>query len=224
MIPIFILVLVMLAVAAVGMAYHGTGVFTPTWQPAWLKDVGDRNTLLPGGVSLLATAFPRFDAVAITVNGAGAAQNATALPVAATSGPLLRGTRIVLSNGVVATLTADAATGATSLAVSALSAAVAAGVTGTYPGVRAPFAAEGTFIGRTEAERLAKTPFSPWVAGDTETYLLVHDVPDLTVSTDATVVRPGRLIATNLLPGWSLRPAGEQAAINARYQAILGQP
>ena len=74
----------------------------------------------------------------VTVSG-DAAQNATTLWVDRLEGAIPTGSTIVLSNGVTATLSSGASAGARSLAVNALSAAVAAGTNGDAGWTNAAF-------------------------------------------------------------------------------------
>lgn len=216
--------LIMLAgVALVGMAFHGTATIDTTAFPAWLKDAPGDPNLLPGGVTLdKAATFPRRDAVTVQTSAATLA-GVTAIPVDALTGKIPKGTTINLG-GVPVTLTADAAKNGTSLTVVATPSNIADNATGTYQGVGPRLVPEATLIGRTYAERDAGGQFGPWANGDNEVYLTQHDVPDLDRSAEVAVVRPGRLIAENMLPGWAARPAGEKTAIRTTFQCIKGQP
>ena len=213
-------------VALLGMAYHGTASHTQTSFPAWLKDDPGHPNLQPGGVVLDKTAagFTRRDAVTVTVNGI-VAQGATAIPLdPVATGPIPKGTVLSFGGTKQATLTAAAVAGANSLAVAAIPTALADNDTATYAGVGKRVVREATLIGRTYAERDAGAAFGPWAENDTEVFLTQHDVPDLDMSAEVAVVRPERLIAYNLLPGWAARPSGEKDAIRATFQTMKGQP
>lgn len=82
----------------------------------------------------------------------------------------------------------------------------------------------GTLVGRSIADRDAGVGFGPasTTAGseDAEIYLLFHDVTDLTIDTDATLYRHGRIVKENFLPG---PPTAEQlAVIRDLYTATVG--
>lgn len=210
-------------VALLGMAFHGTATINTTAFPAWLKDAPGDPNLLPGGVTLDKSAsFPKRDAVTVQTSAATAA-GVTEIPVDALSGEIPSGTQFALG-GVTVTVTTKAAKGATSLTVLATTGNIADNATGTFAGVGARVVPEATLIGRTYAERDAGAQFGPWANGDQEVYLTQHDVPDLDRSAEVAVVRPGRLIAENMLPRWDARPAGEKTAIRTTFQCIKGQP
>jgi hypothetical protein len=78
--------------------------------------------------------FGALAPVAVTVGVAGAAQGATSVPVAALSGPIPGGTILDFGGAKLAVLTADAAAGATALAVRALPTALVSGDAATFKG------------------------------------------------------------------------------------------
>lgn len=205
------------------MARITNNIWAETFAPRWMGDYHDREGIIPGGAKLVTSAFPIEDAVTVTVGGAGAAIGATAIPVAAISGPIPSGTILDFTGaGEFALLTAAAATGATSLTVEALDAAIEAGDTATYAGVGRRYVQSGTLIGRTFAERAAGTGFGPWATGDDEVYLLVHDVYDVSLNNDADLYRHGRVVKENYLPGFANLSAGALTALRAAYTTTRG--
>jgi len=189
--------------------------------PVWAGDFHNREHVLPGGAKLDAAAWRREDAVTVTVSS-NTAQNATSLPVTALSGPIPSGTVLYFGGAKVATLTAAAAAGATTLAVAALPTALVANDAATYAGTAAYRVLSGTLVGRTYAERAAGAGFGPWTTGDDEVYLVVHDVPDVMLNNDVDLYRHGGLVKENFLPGFASLAAGALAAIRANYQTTRG--
>lgn len=189
--------------------------------------------LIPGGGRVVASAFPFVDAVTVTVGAAGAAADATEVPVDAISmaNPASNKSGVVIPSGTTldfggdkfATLTADASIGDTSLTVRALVTALVDNDTATYDGMdrRKPVAA-GTLVGRTFAERTAGTGFgAPDVATpDDELFLTAFAVQDAAINPDVALLRHDTLIYEDKLPGWAELSATAQAAIRSRYHCI----
>lgn len=190
--------------------------------------------LIPGGGRIIPSAFPYVNAVTVTVGAAGAAVDATSIPVdaIAMANPASNKSGVVIPAGTTldfggdkfATLTADASIGDTSLTVRALVTALVENDTATYDGMdqRKPVAA-GTLVGRTFAERAAGTGFGqPDVATpDDELYLLAFAVQDAAIDADAALLRHDTLIYEDKLPGWAGLSATAQAAIRSRYHCIV---
>lgn len=193
-------------------------------SPVWAADFVGPEHLIPGGARLNAAAFNAPDAVTVTVAAGGAAVAATAVPVAALSGPIPAGTVLAFDAGGFAKLTATAAAGATSLAVEALPNALEAADAATYPGVRAdrPIPS-GTFIGRTYAERDSNVGFGPAVDTDDELFLVAFDVTDVVSNPDVELYRPGSAVFENLLPGWSSMATALKTKVRAKYVCISGR-
>lgn len=84
------------------------------------------------------------------------------------------------------------------------------------------FLPSGTLVGRTFAERDAKTPYGLWASGDDEAYLVAFDVPDLNRVDEIELVRHNAVVKENYLPGWAGLAAGVKAQIRATYRCILG--
>lgn len=198
----------------------------PTLQsPAWAGDYMSRDHLVPGPFKVLASEFRAPDAVKVDVGAAGAVQGATSVPVEALSGPIPNGTVLDFGTNKFARLTAAAATGATSLTVTALVTALVDADVAWYPGagtlkVSVP---SGTVVGRTIAERDAETPFGLADAADDETFILAFDIDDVNRNNDAVMYRPGSQVFEDKLPGWSGLAAGVQADVRAKYLCTISR-
>jgi hypothetical protein len=188
----------------------------------WLGDFLDRDTVLPGGIRVDAAQFNGYDAVVVDVGAAGAAIGATTVPVGALSGPIPTGTVLWFSGGKFVHLTAAAAAGATSLAVTALPTALVDADVATYPGIDAKLIVNGTLVGRTFTERAANTDFGPAADADDEVFILVHDVTDAAKNPEAEALRPGALVKENFLPQWATMSAALKAKIRATYVTTTG--
>jgi len=186
-------------------------------SPAWLKDFGGREHIIAFPGKLVASAFTDAFGVNVTTT-AGASQNDTTLAVTALTPSSALWNTIVISTGnvlipsgtvlyfggaKVATLTADAAIGDTSLTVAAIPTAISSGDSATYSVYGTVAVAAGTPVGRTYAERDANTGFGPAALTDDEIYLTVFDVPDVRVANDVELVRHNSLIAENYLPNYT---------------------
>lgn len=189
----------------------------------FLADPAVADNYVPGPVALDPNAFPAVDAVTVTIGTGGAASGAVSVPVAALSGPLPSGTALYLGNQKYALLTAPALAGAVLLAVQPLPTTLVAGDVGTYLGVGVLVVSAGTYIGRTQAEADAKSPFHPALANSDQRYLLAYDV-NLRQLTTGTVIRHGRAIKENFLPGWAQisLAAPLLALLRADYTCIVG--
>lgn len=203
------------------MAYIETTPQLLFTHPAWAKDFGSRDHLIPGGGRVDAAQFPRSNAVNVTLT-ADAVAGATALVVTALSGPIPAGTTLRFNGGQVAYVTADAATGAIGLTVEALAFAIPNTSTSQYRGTGKVYIRDGIYVGRTFAERDAGTNYGPALDTDDERFLLYHPIDDALTNPDATFYRPGSLVAENHLPGWATMSAGLKASIRATYRTIKG--
>jgi hypothetical protein len=191
-------------------------------SPAWAKDYGDRNHLVPGGARIDASQFPRDDAVLVTVGTGGAAIGATTVPVTALSGPVPAGTHIYTNLGKQINVTVEAATGATSITVEPLGNAVVAGENGQYRGTGKVTVRDGTLIGRTYTERDAGTGFGPAADADDEMYFLYHTIDNALRRADATLYRHGSIVAENHVPGWAGLSTAKKAYVRSKYQTTRG--
>ena len=202
--------------------------------PNWLGQQYTADLLIPGGAQVTAALFPALDAVRVT-SPAGAAANATSIPVSAVllnadGSPLAVG-QVAIPSGAsidfggtkIAITTAPVIRGATSIAVRALPTAIAANDVGTYLGVMKRTVPSGTLVGRTLAERDAGGRFEPWTTGDEEVFLTFWDA-DLSMGEEVALLRPNAIVKENYIPGFSAMSAPAKAAIRSRYQCIVGAP
>lgn len=83
------------------------------------------------------------------------------------------------------------------------------------------FIKAGTLVGRTYAERDARTPFGVYAPGDEEVYLLAFDTPDAATNPECELLRHHTLIRDHLLPGWDDLSPGAKAVIRTQYQCQL---
>jgi hypothetical protein len=191
--------------------------------PVWMGDFPGRESILPVPVKLNADAFIAEDGVVVVVGAAGAAANATAVPVDALTKKIPSGTVLDFGAKKFARLTAEALAGATSLTVSALATALVDDDTATYKGLGLKHVPSGTLIGRTFAERDAGDAWGPAVvASDDEIFLTARDVADATKNNDTELYRHNRTVKENFLPNWSTLPTGDKTKIRALYTCIVG--
>lgn len=173
-----------------------------TWQsvgsPRWLADERTRDHLIPGPAKLDATQFNGADSVVVTASAAALAA-ATSITVNALSGAIPTGAVLKFGAGEFAELTSAASAGDTALTVEALASGIEAGDVAVYSTGKKRIAS-GTAVGRTIAERVAKTPYGPAVAADDEIYLLALDVPDAEDVGDGVLLRPNSVVKENYLP------------------------
>lgn len=194
-----------------------------TTNPRWAGDYYERDSIMPGGFKLVAASFPNIGEVTVTM-AAAAAVAATSLTVDALSGPIPAGTILDFTGaGEFALTTADAAEGATTIAVEALDAAIEDNDTAVYAGTEARrYVQSGTLVGRTFVERAAGTGFGPWAASDDEVYLVLHDVYDAAEDNDVDLYRNGRVVKENYLPNFADLSAGALTALRAAYATTRG--
>lgn len=201
-------------------------------KPSWAAEQLTPEKLLPGGARLVLAEFPLASQVTVTVGAAGAAIDATSIPIDAltvanatnTAGGVAipSGTTLDFGGDKFATLTADASVGDTALTVRALVTAVVDNDTATYLGKGVRVVPAGLLVGRTFAERNAGTGFglADVATPDDEIYLTANVVVDADINPDVTLLRHGTLIYENQLPNWATLGATAQAAIRSRYQCI----
>ena len=191
--------------------------------PAWAGDFFDREHMIPGGARLDPAQFNDTDAVVVVVGVAGAAQNAVSIPVAALSGPIPAGTVLWFGTNKFAELTANAATGATSLTVTAIPTALVSTDTATYQGVgTSKTVPSGTVVGRTFSERDAGTAYGPAGASDDEVYIICFDVADVTINADCELYRPNSIVKETYLPGFAGLASGVKTKLRANYICTTG--
>lgn len=207
------------------MASVSTVGFDQTQLPAWAGDYFSREHVVPGGAKLDASQFLAADGTKAVVAAAGAAGDATSIPLkTALVNAIPNGTSLDFGGKKFARLTAAAAKGATTLTVAALPTALVEDDTATYAGTgtKKKLVPSGTVIGRTLAERDAKTGYGPADPADDEIYILVFDVTDAENNPDADLYRWGSLVKETFLPDWSNLDAGVQDAIRANYHCTIG--
>lgn len=195
--------------------------------PNWLAQSLEPRDLIPGGAKISPAGVPAVDAVTVTVAAAGAAAGAASIPLAT---PLKEnevipiGTIMPFGANRFATVTTEAKTGATAIAVEPLRDALAAGDTGRYLGAGAVRIESGTLVGRTLAERDAANPLRVATAANVgameEVYLVAFEIRDARYDTDVTLVRHGHLIKENWLPQRDI-PA-IVARVRTLYQTVAG--
>jgi hypothetical protein len=191
--------------------------------PRWAGDFLSDDRLVPGGARLDPAQFHGQDAVLVDVGAAGAAANATSVPVDALTGPIPSGTTLHFGSKKFAILTADAAAGATALTVEALPTALVDADTAWYEGTQLDTVVSGTLIGRTFAERDASTGFGPAADSDDEFYLVAFDVVDTDNNPDVDLYRHGGMVYENYLPVFSALSSAQKAKIRLLYETSIGR-
>jgi hypothetical protein len=136
-------------------------------------------------------------AVATTTPGVAAA---TTLAVDALTGPVPAGAVLRFGTGMHAYVTADAATGDTSITVEAITADIADNSTAYYSQFNRKYIPSGTLIGRTYTERDANAAWGPAAHTDDEFLLTAFDIIDASVNPDAEGYRNGKVVKENYLP------------------------
>lgn len=188
--------------------------------PRWAGDFGSRDYVLPGGVKLRPEQFTPADSVFVDVAVAGAAINATSVPVVALTGFIPAYTTLIFSATKQATLTADAKAGDVTLTVEPIPVALVDADTTFYVGKGPKRVLSGTILGRTIAERDAGQGYGP--AADTddvgEIFLLLWDVDDVDHVDEGELYRPGGVVYENFLSTFAAASATIKAAIRSRYQ------
>lgn len=200
-------------------------------QPSFLIRPISDCSILRGGYFLDLTQFLWTDGTSVTVNTAGAAIDATSIPLKAPlpTNTIPSGTVLDFGGKKFARLTATATAAATSLTVAALPTAVVADDTATYKGVSGRYEIKGgTLLGRTYAERDSGTAFGVAdLNNDEEFYLSVYTVLADNDSQDdmslglVELLGHNEQIAENRLPGWSTATAAYKARVRELYQTMV---
>lgn len=197
---------------------------TTLTSPEWAGDFLDREHLVPGGARVDAAQFYPTDSVLVKLNGAAAADD-TSITVDALSGAVPSGTLLHFGQSKeFARTTANAAAGATTIAVEALPSALEDndearyGGVGTYP-KRIP---SGTLIGRTFAERAAGAAFGPAADADDEVLIVALDVTDAAKNADVELYRPGSIVKENFLPDFAALSSALLTKLRATYVTTRG--
>jgi hypothetical protein len=185
-------------------------------------DPKDWETIVYGGGMVDPAAFPRLDAVPVTVTGARAAA-AVDVPVVALKNPIPKDATVVLAGTKLARLSAPAAKGATSLTVYGLPQALVGNEVGSYPGTGNVFIPEGTAVGRTYVEQAAGDPFGPAADGDEEIYYLSEPVENAEIDATANFARPHKMsVYSNLHPFFADYSATLKGKLRALYPHLIG--
>lgn len=190
--------------------------------PRWAGEPFRKELLMPAGGKVDPAQFFAEDSVAVVVGAAGAAANATSVPVAALSGPIPNGTTIRLGVKKFATLTVAAIASDTALTVEALATALVSGDAGRYSGTKKITIPSGVLLGRTFAERDAKTPFGLAADADDELFLLAFGVLDASLNDNVELYRHGGLVKENYLPAFATLSATLQGKIRTLYHTTIG--
>lgn len=206
--------------------------------PLWAIDGASPENMVAFPAKVNPALFTDFAAVSVTVDAAGAAANATSIPVTAVTYPegnaatvINTPNRVLIPNGSaiyfgaskkLALLTADFKQGDTAMTVQALPTALVSGDIGVVSAFNTKLIPAGTFVGRTYAMRDANTPFRPWITGDDEAFLTMFDIVDANLNDDVEFYLPTRQVKENYLPGYAAIPGGTLTAIRAAYRCIKG--
>lgn len=189
--------------------------------PAFMADFRSRDHLIPAPAKLDAAQFVGGNGTRVTVDAAGAAAGAVAVPVLpALEAAIPAGTILDFGAKKFARLSAAAAAGALALVVDALPTALVAGDTAVYAGTQGKYIPAGTAVGRTIVERDAGTAYGPAAAADDEVFLTAFDVSDASDINDVELVRPNATIYENRLPATSIAIAGVVTKLRAAYRMI----
>lgn len=206
------------------MAKMDAGRANTLSSPRWAGDFLSPDRLLPYGARLDPAQFLAPDGVR-AVSPAGAVLGAVAIPVTALSGAIPGGVLLFFGAGVYARTTgAGAAAGAVSIPVEALPAAVPAGASASYvgAGILKKTVPSGTPVGRTYAERDARTPYGAAIDTDDEIFLTAFDVSDADNNPDVELVRHGTVVKENYLPGFATWAAALKTKIRTLYRCEIG--
>lgn len=192
--------------------------------PVWMKDfVGRYNmALFPAKVD--ATAFNDAMSIKLVVGAAGAAGNATSIPVAAVTLATQANTTVIAAGAIVipagttlyfgaskklALTTANVVVGDTAVTVQALPTALVSGDTAYYSRFGTELIPSGTLVGRTYASRASDGKFIAVTDANVSTFdelfLTAFDAVDVKNNEDIELVRNGNLVtvAENYLPDYT---------------------
>jgi hypothetical protein len=209
--------------------------------PRWLAEFTGRDSIIPTPALIDPTAFNDYAGVTAVVGAAGAAANATSIPVAAlTQGPTVVAPTAVIGNVVIpaganlyfggakklARVTVDAKIGDTAITVEALPTALVSGDTARYNSVNpnGKYLPGGLLVGRTFAERDAGTPYgvADVVTPDDQIFLTVFDISDANKDAGIELLRHNMTVKENYLPDWASYTSGMKTVLRARYRCITG--
>lgn len=204
------------------ITFSGYNEFT---RPAWIGREMDVPDLLPGGAKLDEASFTAYTAAGAVTLSAAAAAGAVALAVLAL--PVAIPAGVVLNfAGKLAFVQAPAAAGAVALTVLPLADAIPTAAVAQFAGWTGKYVPSGTFVSRTRVQRAAGVGFHPAIDGEDEYGLTAHDVQDLTVNDDVSILLPGRAfpVKENFLPNSAalLAVAALAARLRAAYFCTIG--
>lgn len=195
-------------------------------SPRWAGDFGSPELGLERGPFRVDPA--QWASVDYTVTlTAQASAAATSLTVAALPVAIPAGTFLKFGPDEIARVSANAAKGATSIAVDALGQQIENADSATYTVTDAApvFIPSGTVVGRTLAERTSGDDFGPAISTDDEIFIIYFDIEDASVNPDFVAYRPyaGRTVKQNYLPGFADLASNLVTSLRARYFMTIGQ-
>ncbi|MET0754052.1 MAG: hypothetical protein ABWZ66_11790 [Pyrinomonadaceae bacterium] len=194
--------------------------------PRWAGDFIGADTILPIPAKIDPATIDAEGSVKVIVSAAGAAQNATSIPVTGNllSGAIPAGAVLRFSSDEFATVNAGGGVaGGASVPVEALVNALESGDTAIYPGTSGrKYVPSGTVFGRTFAERDANAPWGLAADTDDEVYIGIREIYDANKQTDMEFYRPGKVVKENYLPGFSALSAAIKAKIRTTYVTTKG--
>ncbi len=213
-----------------------TAPYQQNGAPSFIADLLTREHVLAGGAKINAAAFNSADAVVVVVGAAGAAANASTVPVDALPAALPDGA--VLRFGAAnskkfAVLNGAVLAGAASLTTQPIPTALVDNDTAYYdaPGAAKRIVA-GTLVGCTFAE-LEAAPvvtsgvpagllWGPAADADDIVYFSVYDIEDAQVKNDVDLLRHGTAIFVNHIPNWATLSATLKGKVRAAYEVAVG--
>lgn len=214
----------------IGTQYLGNIVGPPRWAAEPLS----REHLLPVPAKLDKAAFSDAAGISVVVGAAGAAANATTVPVDAIVLPFTAAQSFITIGNVVipsgtnlyfsgtkkfARLTADVKLGDTAITVEALPTALVDNDTARYSRFGTLYVPSGIVVGRTYAERNAGTPFGVGVASDDELFISAFEIRNALVDDDIVLVKHNVTIKENYLPDYTTLTAAAASVITLTLAA-----
>lgn len=200
--------------------------FPDLTRPQWAGREINPEDMLPGGSKLDEASFTAYTAPVTVTLTADAAVGATALAVAALSAGLPAGTVLNFGTALgMAITTKAAAAAAVALTVQPLVNPLTTGQVAQFKGQYGITVPAGTFVSRTYAQRAAGTGFHPAIDAEDEYFLTAHDVRDLTLDNDVSLVMKGDFpIKENFLPNYGdiAAVANVLAKLRANYVCTIG--
>jgi hypothetical protein len=165
----------------------------------------------------LVTGRYRQGAVAVVVGAAGAALDATSVPVAALSGPIPSGTVLDFGGKKFARLTADALQGATALTVAALATALVSGDTSYTGGTGGKFIPALTVMVELASGKTVPRAIRP--GAETAQFMIETDAAEDQISNALTGF--GHIIGAHLFENLLPDASGDPAVLPGAYKTEL---